>query len=248
MSGEGSLNAFVLLCRETDRVSVLWHHTLHFLQVRGIEMVSYHSDHADAPSSQPLGIVTEGFPERWVCQYIETELHLIDPIPELTGMIARPFFWSEAPALTRLSEQGEAYMQTLLGSGLGDGVAMRVHGPNMRNAYVGMGFGRQRPELAPGMVFELQCAAQIAHLRYCELTESAHASAETLSPREHEVLRWIARGKSTSVIAEILGISRHSVDTLTRRIFEKLEVNDRTTAAIRGLGSGLLHFHGGQVV
>ena len=82
--------------------------------------------------------------------------------------------------------------------------------------------------------------AQIAHLRYCALAESQSARDFGLSPREVEVLEWIATGKSNSVIAEILGISPHTVDTIVRRIFSKLDVNDRTTAAIRGLGAGLL--------
>ena len=51
---------------------------------------------------------------------------------------------------------------------------------------------------------------------------------------------WIARGKSYGVIADILDVSRHTVDTLVRRIFEKLGVTDRTTAAIRAVGAGIV--------
>ena len=66
------------------------------------------------------------------------------------------------------------------------------------------------------------------------------AEAPLLSPREHEVLRWIALGKSNAVIGEILGISRHTVDTHNRRIFRKLNTADRTTAAIRAVEFGLV--------
>ncbi|MFD0980744.1 helix-turn-helix transcriptional regulator [Tropicimonas aquimaris] len=61
-----------------------------------------------------------------------------------------------------------------------------------------------------------------------------------LSPREQEILGWIASGKSNAVIAEILGISPHTVDTHNRRIFRKLGAGDRTTAAIKALDGGLL--------
>jgi LuxR family transcriptional regulator/LuxR family quorum-sensing system transcriptional regulator CciR len=111
----------------------------------------------------------------------------------------------------------------------------------MRNAYIELGFGANTAELSAQDISELRCAAQMAHLRYCEITADRQHRAE-LSPRELEVLRWIAEGKSNSVIADILGISRHTVDTMTRRMFEKLEVHDRTSAAVRGLGSGLLHY------
>ncbi|MEE4187181.1 MAG: LuxR family transcriptional regulator [Roseobacter sp.] len=230
------------------RVSELWHNSLEFLHQRKIKMVSYHSDDAQTPGSKPLGIVADGFPNAWICQYMEAQLYLIDPIPQLAAVTSRPFRWTEAPKLLRLSESGKRYMDILAASGLGDGLALQVYGPNMRNAYVGLGFGGEDPGLSAEDIFELQCAAQIAHIRYCELTEHRQTTAEHLSPREMEILQWIARGKSNGVIAEILGISRHTVDTITRRIFEKLNVNDRTTAAIMGVGSGLVAHRRGRVL
>ena len=248
MSSYPTLNDFVRACRETERVSLLWYTALDFLHERRIEMVSYHSDDAQKAGSQPLGIVAEGFPEAWVCEYMEKELFKVDPIPYLASITSRPFRWSETPQMTTLTKSGKKYMQLLADSGLGDGLAVQVYGPNMRNAYVGLGFGKNDPNLSPEEIFELQCAVQIAHIRYCELTEHRQSNAENLSPRETEIRQWVARGKSNSVIAEILGISRHSVDTMLRRIFEKLNVHDRTTAAIRGLGSGLVAHRRGSVV
>lgn len=61
-----------------------------------------------------------------------------------------------------------------------------------------------------------------------------------LSRRENEVLTWIARGKSSADVATILGISISSVDTYTRRIFEKMGVNDRVSAAVSGVVEGLI--------
>ncbi|MFK7745748.1 MAG: autoinducer binding domain-containing protein [Roseobacter sp.] len=242
-----TLNEFVAQCRETERVSHLWANALDFFHDHQIAMVSYHSDDAQSPGSKSLGIVADGFPAAWVCHYLQAELSKIDPIPELAATMTRPFRWSEAGRLTTLSPAGQKYMEVLANSGLGDGLAMQVFGPKMRNAYVGLGFGCTDPDLSATDIFELQCAAQIAHIRYCELTEHRLNQVEPLSPREIEILHWIARGKSNSVIADILGISRHTVDTLTRRIYDKLHVNDRTTAAIRGLGAGLIRYRRGDV-
>ena len=61
-----------------------------------------------------------------------------------------------------------------------------------------------------------------------------------LSQREVEVLTWVARGKSNGAIADILGISIHTVDTHVRRIMSKLDVASRTTAAVRAAQQGLL--------
>jgi DNA-binding NarL/FixJ family response regulator len=52
-----------------------------------------------------------------------------------------------------------------------------------------------------------------------------------LTAREAEVLLWIARGKSNQDIGEILAISSRTVDKHAERIFTKLGVENRSSAA-----------------
>jgi DNA-binding CsgD family transcriptional regulator len=58
-----------------------------------------------------------------------------------------------------------------------------------------------------------------------------HLSPE-LSPRQREVARWIAAGKSNDAIAELLGIRLDTVKSHVRIVFEKLGVDDRLGAAL----------------
>jgi len=60
----------------------------------------------------------------------------------------------------------------------------------------------------------------------------------SLSPREMEILQFIARGKSNKEIAHDLGISRQTVKHHMTSILRKLAVNDRTQAAIYALRRG----------
>lgn len=53
-----------------------------------------------------------------------------------------------------------------------------------------------------------------------------------LSPRQREVARWIAAGKSNESIAELLGIRLDTVKSHVRGVFEKLGVDDRLAAAL----------------
>lgn len=53
-----------------------------------------------------------------------------------------------------------------------------------------------------------------------------------LSPRQREVARWIAAGKSNEAIAELLGIRLDTVKSHVRGVFEKLGVDDRLAAAL----------------
>ncbi len=56
-----------------------------------------------------------------------------------------------------------------------------------------------------------------------------------ISPREAEVLLWMAQGKSNGDIATICGISLGTVKKHTNHIFEKIGVEGRTAATLRAL-------------
>lgn len=62
---------------------------------------------------------------------------------------------------------------------------------------------------------------------------------ETLTEREVDVLRLIARGLSNGEIAERLHLSEGTVRNHVSAIFAKLDVPDRTNAAIVAIQSGL---------
>ena len=57
-----------------------------------------------------------------------------------------------------------------------------------------------------------------------------------LTTREHEVLRWLASGKTDRDIGDILGISRRTVHKHLQHIYDKLGVETRTAAVVRVLG------------
>ena len=96
-----------------------------------------------------------------------------------------------------------------------------------------------------GGVRALATAARAAARRVAKATAEERrcaldAMAAHVRARETEILAWVARGKSNPLIAEILGISSHTVDAHLRRIYLKLGVFDRISAAVRGIGIGLI--------
>ncbi len=60
-------------------------------------------------------------------------------------------------------------------------------------------------------------------------------STETLQPRELEVLRLVARGRSNKEVASELGISERTVQSHMLNIFRKLGVGSRTAAVLHAL-------------
>lgn len=231
-----TLDEFLERAPKVRTTAELWQLAVDFFTQRGIQRISYHhkTEHGDAI------LASQGFPKDWVCQYMDQKLILIDPIPEFAQISTQPFQWSDVPHLMKMSPEQKEYFARARDAGIGDGLAIQVFGPGFRNGHVGLGFGPDNtPRLKRSQIAELQVAAQMGHACYCDLNPVLENGAE-LTAREREILQWVARGKSNSVIADILGVSRHTVDTMLRRTFDKLDVTDRTSAAIRGLGAGLI--------
>ncbi len=65
-------------------------------------------------------------------------------------------------------------------------------------------------------------------------------AAPRLTPREIEVLRLVSDGLSNTQIASRLFISEATVKTHLLRLFEKLDVNDRTRAVTLAMERGIL--------
>ncbi|WP_368498628.1 response regulator [Herbiconiux sp. A18JL235] len=68
----------------------------------------------------------------------------------------------------------------------------------------------------------------------------APASPPSLSPRELDVLRLVAQGRSNPEIGRTLFIGEATVKTHLQHVFEKLEVSDRTRAVTRAMELRLL--------
>ena len=69
-------------------------------------------------------------------------------------------------------------------------------------------------------------------------TGTSRLARAALTPREAEVLSWIAKGKTNRDVGEILGMSPRTVNKHLEHVFEKLGVETRAAAA--ALASGQL--------
>jgi LuxR family transcriptional regulator/LuxR family quorum-sensing system transcriptional regulator CciR len=172
---------------------------------------------------------------------VAERLYRRNPLLGYSQQSAEPFYFDQITSLRNLSDREREWLDEVSAAGFSNGLGVQVFGPGGRNGYFGLGFrpGVQRMEASE--VPRIQGVCQMAHLRYCAQIIERSSEVPTLSERETEVLVWVARGKSNTTIGEILGISAHTVDAHLRRIYLKLGVYDRMTAAIRGIGLGLIH-------
>jgi len=69
---------------------------------------------------------------------------------------------------------------------------------------------------------------------------ASSGTLDELTPREREVLTLIARGYSNAAIAETFVISEGTVKTHVKRVLAKLDLRDRTQAAIWAYETGFV--------
>jgi len=74
-------------------------------------------------------------------------------------------------------------------------------------------------------------AMWLLSLRRADAQPASRLATALLTPRETEVLSWVAKGKTNRDVAEILGMSPRTVNKHLEHVFEKLGVETRAAAA-----------------
>ena len=86
----------------------------------------------------------------------------------------------------------------------------------------------------------LEREVTLALMRGLRANHATRPQLDELTPRETEVLREIASGRSNKEIARKLGIKEKTVKTHVSNVLSKLGVHDRTQAALEAVKFGLV--------
>lgn len=183
----------------------------------------------------------DGFPLRALASYRRERMDLIDPIPKLVVEQGEPVVWSAAREALTLSPEQLRMMHRLHKVGISDGITFPTYGRQTTVALVSAGQPVDDTVIERSDIPFMQAAAQHAHLRFDQIKKRTEG-AVTLSPREQEILFWIAQNKSNTDIATILDISPATVATHVKRVFVKLDANSRIGALLQAIESGAVWF------
>ncbi len=73
-----------------------------------------------------------------------------------------------------------------------------------------------------------------------EIRLRSHDDRPRLTPREHEILRRISAGESSTGMARAMHLGHSTVKTHCKHLYEKLDVSDRAEAVAVGFRRGLI--------
>ena len=209
----------------------------------GVRCASFH---LTAPHASQVGnkvvIAAFGHKREWISAYRDPKVRQHDPVPDHVMRSGRVMSYRQALSELTLKPAQAAFAERLHAAGLADAMALPVYGPFDFDTFATFSIGRAFTADDAGTINRIVAIVEIANRRIAQLVESTTALSIPLSERELEVLHWIGLSKSNGDIATILGLSAGSIDTYVRRLFVKLEVNDRIAAAVKGFRLGLIRY------
>ncbi len=179
-------------------------------------------------------------------QELQPDLILLDNhLPGVNGVDALPALLEAAPAARILMltvSEDESDLAAALRGGAAGYLLKTIEGDALTQAIerAMQGDSVVAPEMTSKLVSAYRGAARAEPVAPVGTTSVAQASIASLSPRELEILRGIARGASNKEIAREHGIAETTVKIHVQHVLRKLDVSSRVHAAVMAAESGLL--------
>lgn len=193
-------------------------------------------------ADQKEGCLITTYPQAWAEHYFARSYHTIDPVISLGMAGILPFDWDQTP---QGSQRIRDFFSEAAEFGVGRrGVSVPIRGAVGDRALFSVTSSLtasewrlfKREALGDLMMVAFQFhQAVIQHKRF-----GGVPSRPQLAPRELEVLKWAAAGKSIWDTSVILGLSERTVQFYLRNAATKLNATNKTQAVAEALRLSLL--------
>ncbi len=190
-----------------------------------------------AELNRPCLYVT--YSEEWMKYYAEKDYGRIDPVLRAAATSGHAFTWDELEKTTAFTPHQVRMMRLAEDAGLREGIGVPLRGSRALVAGIGLASSDRHDGAEAHLdLLNALCSQFYVAFRRLYAKPAPAADVTSLSPKEREILSWVAAGKTDDEIGTILSISRNTVDTHMRNIFRKLDAPNRVSAAIKGLTLG----------
>ena len=206
----------------------------------------------DEPGLEVVGEAANGREALELCRSLRPDLVLMDVrMPDMDGLEATRAIKGELPSTSVLMvtmHENPDYLMEALSAGAAGYVLKGASGDRLVDAInrTMRGESPLNEELAARLLRRLadkKGEEKAQHPPQPQRGEDPPLGA--LTPRETEVVGLLAQGQSNPKIAQTLTISRSTAKVHVERIIRKLEVSDRTQAAVRAIELGLIDYDSG---
>ena len=181
--------------------------------------------------------VANGWPPEWFEIYTRENFSVMDPVPQYGASTVQPFEWAEARYDKDSNPAAHLVMTRATEFRLMQGYCIPLH-YDEGGAVISM--ATEQLTIDPVAKSALQLIGIYAHNRIRSLGRPKPEKRDLLTPREREILRWAADGKTSWEVSVILHISERTVKFHLNQASHKLNAVNRTAAVANALARGLI--------
>lgn len=191
----------------------------------------------------PRLIRYDTYPEGWDRRLIGRGHKLVDPVLSIARRRVSVFRWTDGLAGASLTKVQSKILREAMRVGIRRGITVPANVPGEPEGSISFATGHVR-RISDERVLIADAVGRIAFDAARRLAGIAVA-ADTIphvSDRVRECIFWIAHGKTTQDIADILGIDLETVRTYVKSAFRLLNVITRGQLVHEALRLGLIDF------
>jgi LuxR family quorum sensing-dependent transcriptional regulator len=181
-------------------------------------------------------------PEEYSLRYVAKNYIEIDPIVTELRRKVRTFSWTEVRNMRPMTKRERWIIEEGRDFGLRDGLTIPIPtASGMLDVFSPCGLEPNLSERAR-QALEIICTFAHKALQLSLIEKSRQAPHQSLTPREREILKWVAIGKTNDEIGMILSVSAETVHTHLKHAMRKLDAGRRTYAVVQALRFGEISF------
>jgi LuxR family quorum-sensing system transcriptional regulator SolR len=231
---EEHFNALLNIKSEQD----LFRQIAGFAQEMGFEYCAY-GIRMPVPISRPAVALFSNYSKEWQNRYRIREYIEVDPTVQHALKSTMPIVWSH-----QVFERSPELWEEARSHGLNFGWAQASYDPS--GAVGLLTLARSTTPLGTAEIFanktKMAWLSQFSHAGMASLLMPTFAPEilARMTPREKEVLRWTAEGKTANEIAQILIVSENTVNFHLKNVVGKLGASNKTQAAVKAATLGML--------
>ena len=185
-------------------------------------------------------VLLSGWDDEWYERYTGQGYVHLDPVARHCFSTTLPFDWSEAPYDRENDISARRVMDEARDFGMDEGFCVPVH---MEGGMQGVVSLVGNPgHLDEKKRLELHMLALYAHgrLRYLNTSASRQAVRRGITPREAEILKWAAMGKTATEIADITGLTPRTINQHCENAQRRMGTNNRLHTVVEAIRHKLI--------
>lgn len=185
-------------------------------------------------------VLLSGWDDEWYNRYTGLGYVHEDPVARYCLATTLPFRWSDAPYDPNRDPAAARVMYEAHDFGMHEGYCVPIH---MEGGMQGAVSLVGNPDhLTEKTRMELHMLALYAHgrLRFINAASQRHNTRRVITPREAEVLKWVAAGKTAAEIADITGLTARTVNQHCENAQRRMGTNNRLHTVVEAIRHKLI--------